>query len=78
MRRFIRAQSRPEVYLTDAGCLGKVHVASEDRLRDFGYAIRASGVPLLDPPSGGKFEVIAGEKVWVVGDDFAANIPTIG
>ena len=77
MRRFIRAQSSPAVYLTDAGLLSKTHMADEQRLRDAGWALRVSGVPVLDPPPGATVEIIAGEKVWVVGDAFANAIPTV-
>ena len=77
MRRFIRAQSSPAVYLTDAGLLCKTHMADEQRLRDAGWALRVSGVPVLDPPPGAAVEIIAGEKVWVVGDAFANAIPTV-
>lgn len=77
MRRFIKG-SGPRVYLTDAGCMGKVFVTSEPRLQDFGYALRVSGVPVLDPPRDGKTVIIAGEKVWECGDAFVDSIPTIG
>lgn len=78
VRRFIRAQSRPEVYLTDAGCLAKRHCTDVDRVKDFAYACRASGVPVLDPPEGATVEIVGDEKIWVVGDAFADSIPTIG
>jgi hypothetical protein len=77
MRRFIRPQSSPNVYLTDAGLLGKVHMQSEQALKDAAWTLTQSGIPILPPPAGSKSENIAGVAVWVVSDPFADAIPTL-
>lgn len=77
MRRFIRPQSSPNVYLTDAGLLGKVHMKSEQALKDASWTLTQSGIPILPPPAGSKSENIAGVAVWVVSDPFADAIPTL-
>lgn len=77
MRRFIRPQSSPNVYLTDAGLLGKVHMKSEEALRAASWTLAQSNIPVLAPPAGTKSENIAGILVWVVADDFANSIPTL-
>lgn len=75
VRRFIRARSRPEVFCTDL--LTKVHMQSEQALREMNYALGQSGLTPLAPPPDAQVEVIAGVAVWVVSDAFAATIPTV-
>jgi len=78
MRRFIRPQSSPNVYLTDAGLLGKVHLKNEQALKDAAWTLTQSGIPILPPPAGAKTETIGGVAVWVTADNFANQIPTLG
>ena len=76
MRRFIRPENSPKVYLADAGLLGKVWMSSEQSLRDAAWALAQSGIPVLAPPPGAVVETIAGVSVWVVSQQFADSIPT--
>ena len=78
MRRFIRPDNSPQVYLADAGLLWKRPVTSEQDLKDTNWALVQSGVPILPPPVGAGVDTIAGIAVWVVSPSFADSIPTAG
>jgi hypothetical protein len=76
-RWLMRGWNDPAVYSVAPDLSEKIHMASEAVIEGHAYTLSTIGGGFIAPPAGTNVEVIGGQQVWVVADDFAASIPAV-